>query len=176
MDENGKQPVPDFLSIATGLKNDMVRYAAVTGLNFFIDSFNKQGFTDTSFEPWSKRNPDTRPGGSLLVKSANLRNSLKVFEKSVEKIVFGTNSIYAKIHNEGGTINMTLTPKARKFFWFMYYATNDNRYKWMALSKKEHLSIKIPKRQFIGESATLMATLQTWTKNEIENRFKNIKQ
>ena len=74
MEANTQQPVPDFLALAKTLKNDMVRYAAVTGLNFFIDSFNKQGFTDTSFEPWSKRNPDTRPGGSLFVE----RNNKKV--------------------------------------------------------------------------------------------------
>jgi hypothetical protein len=44
----------------------------------------------------------------------------------------------------------------------------------MAISKKDHLTIKIPKRQFIGHSETLMSNLETWFKNEIEQRFKNI--
>lgn len=166
--------IPDFMALANEMKRDAVSYAAVTGLNFFIDSFQKQGFTDRSFEPWQKRGGGDRPGGALLVKSAHLRNSLKVMERSIDKIVFGSNSPYAKIHNEGGIINVNLTPKARRFFWFMYYATNDTKYKWMALTKKDSLMIKIPKRQFIGESQTLMNNLETWLKKEIENRFKSI--
>ena len=166
--------VPDFIAVATKLKKDVVSYSSVTALNFFGDSFQKQGFTNGSFEPWQKRTNDDRPGGAILVKSAYLRNSLKIFERSIEKIVFGSNAAYAQIHNEGGTLSVTLTPKARKFFWFMYYTTNDARYKWMALSKKERLAIKIPKRQFIGHSETLMSDLETWLKNEIENRFKSI--
>ena len=78
MAKRREDEVPDFLGLAQQLKVDVVRYAAVTGLNFFVDSFQKQGFTNSSFEPWQKRNNDSRPGGSILVKSANLRNSLKV--------------------------------------------------------------------------------------------------
>lgn len=174
MAKRNENEVPDFLGLANEIKRDVVSYSAVTALNFFIDSFQKQGFTNSSFEPWQKRTNDARPGGALLVKSANLRNSLKVMERSIAGILFGSNSPYAKIHNEGGIINITLTKKARKFFWYMYYATNDSRYKWMALTKKEHLTIKIPKRQFIGHSEKLMENLETWLKNEIETRFKNI--
>lgn len=174
MAKRREDEVPDFIGFAQELKRDVVSYTAVTGLNFFIDSFQNQGFTNASFEPWQKRNNDTRPGGALLVKSSNLRNSLKVMDRSSAVILFGSNSPYAKIHNEGGTINLTLSKKARKFFWFMYYATNDSRYKWMAISKKDHLIVKIPKRQFIGHSETLMSDLETWFKNEIEKRFKNI--
>ena len=136
--------------------------------------FQKQGFTDRSFEPWQKRSHDNREGGAILVKSANLRNSIRILERSQSRIVFGSNSPYAQIHNEGGTINVTLTAKARKFFWFMYYATNDARYKWMAISKKDHLTIKIPKRQFMGDSVTLNTTVENWLKTEIEKRFKNL--
>ena len=174
MANRSENQVPDFKAMAEELKRDVVSYAAVTGLNFFLDSFKNQGFTDRVFEPWQRRSNDSRPGGAILINKAHLRNSLRVMERNSSRILFGTNSPYAKIHNEGGTINVTLTPKARKFFWFMYYATNDTRYKWMAISKKDALTIKIPKRQFIGESQTLMDTLEHWLKNEIEQRFKNI--
>lgn len=173
MAKRREDEVPDFLGIARQLKIDVVRYAAVTGLNFFVDSFQKQGFTDTSFEAWQKRSNDSRPGGAILVKSSFLRNSVKVMQQSSDAVLYGSNAAHAKIHNEGGIINMTLTKKARKYFWFMYYATNDTRYKWMAISKKDHLTIKIPKRQFIGHSETLMSNLEVWLKNEIETRFKN---
>ena len=44
--------------------------------------------------------------------------------------------------------------------------------KRMALMKVG-AKIKIPKRQFIGESKTLMNQFDTWLKNEIETRFNN---
>lgn len=164
--------VPDFLKLAKEIKEECKSYVGVTALNFFIDSFQKQGFTNSSFEPWQKRSNDTRPGGALLVKSANLRNSLRLLKVEENKIIIGTTSPYAKIHNDGGTINIKLTKKARKFFWFMYKISNDTRYKWMAISKKEHLTIKMPKRQFIGESQVLNNQLEDWLMLHIEKRFK----
>lgn len=164
--------VPDFLAMATKLKADVQTYAKVTALNFFIDSFQKQGFTDGSFEPWQKRTNDDRPGGGLLVNSAYLRNSLKVISSAPGAIVFGSNASYAKLHNEGGVITITMTTKMRKYFWYMFKASNDSRYKFMALTKKDRLTIKIPKRQFIGHSEVLMNDLDKWLVNQIENRFK----
>lgn len=164
--------VPDFLGIASKLKTDVQTYARVTALNFFIDSFQKQGFTDASFEPWQKRTNDDRPGGGLLVKSAYLRNSLKVISSAPGAIVFGSNAAYAKLHNEGGILTITMTPKMRKYFWYMYKLSNDTRYKFMALTKKDRLTVKIPKRQFIGHSEVLMNDLEKWLANEIEKRFK----
>ena len=67
---------------------------------------------------------------------------------------------YAAIHNEGGTISVRVTEKMRKYFWAMYYKTQNSRYKWMALTEKETLTIHIPKRQFIGESYTLDKQLE----------------
>lgn len=166
--------VPDFEQMAAKLKKDVVSYAAVTALNFFIDSFQKQGWTDRSFESWQKPGRNSRPGGALLVKSAYLRNSLKVLSRSIQAIIFGSNAAYAQIHNEGGVITVTVTPKMRKYFWFMFRATNDVRYKWMALTKKDRMTIKIPQRQFVGHSETLMSDLDAWLKNEIEKRFKNL--
>ena len=49
---------PDFLKMAKTLKKDIVRYAAVAGVNFFQDSFQNQGFTNEFFEPWDKRKND----------------------------------------------------------------------------------------------------------------------
>jgi phage gpG-like protein len=174
MSTRNENEVPNVLAMAQQLKRDVVSYTAVYGLNFFLDSFQKQGFTDRSFEAWVKRKNDSRPGGALLIKSAGLRNSLRTIEKSAERIVWGSNSPYGKIHNEGGVITITLTKKARKFFWFMYYTTNEARFKWMAISKKDKLSIKIPKRQFVGHSETLMGDLDKWFITEVEKRFKSI--
>ena len=46
-------------------------------------------------------------------------------------------------------------------------------YKSMAL-KKVGSRIRIPKRQYMGESATFMKQLDTWIASEIDKRFSNI--
>ena len=169
-------PIPDFYNIAKKLLKDIPRHVGVTATNFFVESFHKQGFTDESFEPWQKRNaPDSRPGGAILTDTAQLRNSIHVLNSNESQITIGTYAAYAKIHNEGGTITLPITKKMRKYFWYMFKETQNSKWKWMALTKKNTMKITFPKRQFIGESKILMDNLETWLINEIEKRFKNLK-
>lgn len=165
---------PDFLKMATKLKKDVVRFAAVTGVNFFQDSFQNQGFTDEFFEDWEKRKNDLDPGRKVLVKSSFLMNSIQVFDKNEKRITFGSDAEHAEIHNNGGTVKINITQKARKYFWFMFKATGVGMWKAMALTKKQSITITIPKRQFIGESAVLMSDYDSWLKKEILKRFKNL--
>lgn len=163
---------PDFLAMAKTIKNDAVRYASVKGLQFFQESFQKQGFTNTTFQPWQKRANDIDPGRKLLVKSAYLLNSLEVMEANEKRIVFGSDAPYADIHNTGGTITVRVTEKARRYFWFMYKRTGKDMWKAMALSRKQTRTIKIPKRQFIGHSDTLMNDLNQWLSGHLIKQFK----
>ncbi|MFK5890766.1 MAG: hypothetical protein QM486_08555 [Flavobacteriaceae bacterium] len=163
---------PDFLRMATQLKKDAVRYAAVAGVNFFQGSFDKQGFTDAFYEPWDKRKNDLDPGRKVLVSSSYLMQSIQVFSKSNKRIVYGSDAEYADIHNNGGTVKIPITTKSRKYFWFMFKATGNGMWKALALTKKQAITITIPKRQFIGESVTFMGDLDKWAKQQILKRFK----
>lgn len=165
--------VPDFNSIGTDLINDAVTYASVTGLNFFRESFDKQGFTDESFKAWEPRKTGD-DGRGILINTAHLRDSTQVLERSPEQIVFGNTAPYAYIHNYGGMISIRVTARSRKFFWYMYKATGQDKWKFMALTKKERLSVKIPQRQFIGPSKTLLNALDAWIINQIITRFNNL--
>lgn len=166
-----KRVSPDFEAMFKELKKDLVTYAAVTGLNFFKDSFTNQGFTDQSFEAWPKRKDDVDPGRAILIKSSFLRDALEVISKSQQRIVFGNEAPYSAIHNDGGTITVTVTDKMKKYFWWMYKKTGVDKFKNMAMMKTgKQITIHIPQRKFIGESATLMAQLDTWVKNEIVRR------
>lgn len=163
---------PDFEAMARKIKKDAVRYASIKGVNFIQDNFHKQGFTNKAFEPWVKRKGDVDPGRKILVKSAYLLNSIRVFQANQERIVFGSDAAYSEIHNEGGTITVRITSKARRYFWFMYKKTGQERWKWMALSRKDTMRITIPKRQFMGHSDTLMERLDEWLVNHIVKQFK----
>ena len=56
----------------------------------------------------------------------------------------------------------------------MYYKTQNNSYKAMALTKKTSLTIHIPKRQFIGESYTLDKQLEKLIIEEIHRADENL--
>lgn len=60
---------------------------------------------------------------------------------------------YAQIHNQGGTITQAPTPKQRKFFWAMYKQTNNEMF--LRSAKAKQITITIPQRKFIGNSAGL---------------------
>ena len=168
---HSQEELPNWNRIGRKIRYDITRYASVSGLNFFKESFQRQGFTDAAFVPWPKRAHDSRPGGALLVQSGHLRDSLQILERNPTRIVFGSSAPYSEIHNQGGTLTVRLTPKSRRFFWYMYHKTGQQHYKWMALSKKKSFCIHMPKRQFIGHSKTLMRDLNTWVVGHIEREF-----
>ena len=165
---------PNFLKMAITLKKDAVRYASVKGTNFFKDSFQNQGFTNQNFEAWPKRKNDIDPGRKILVQSGFLMQSIQVFSANENQITFGSDAEHAEIHNNGGRITINITEKAKKYFWFMYKSTNISMWKALALTSKKTITIQIPKRQFIGESKTLMLDFENWVKQEISKRFKQL--
>lgn len=148
-------PIPDFEAMAAQLLNNLAPEIAKEAQAFFKGSFDKEGFTDYGFIAWPKRkDAETH---KILTKSQTLRNSVVIKSQTPQRIeiMAGEGLPYAEIHNKGGTINVTLTPKARKFFWYMYKKTEDEKWKRMAITKKQMLNIRIPQRQYIGESQEL---------------------
>lgn len=169
---SAKQQIPDFEAMAAEFFKGLSPQLADMAKNFFKDSFVKEGFTDSSFIPWVKRLDDQTWGHAhkILSKSESLRDSIIVAEASKDRIgiAAGAGLPYAALHNNGGTIVVKITPKMRKFYWYIYlsltkhYSKNsrppDHIEKWkrMALTKKNEMVIKMPKRQFIGNSQELL--------------------
>lgn len=74
---------------------------------FFIDTFNKKGFTDKNFEAWEK---DENPSNELLVRTGDLKRSIRVSEISEKKVTISSDIAYATFINDG-----TSRMPARKF-------------------------------------------------------------
>lgn len=107
-----------------------------------------------------------------------------------QRVVVIADEASAELHNNGGEITVTEAMKAH--FWKAYYeemgrSKSKNKkteskkakfFKYMAL-KKVGSKMKFHKRQFIGNSTTLMSQLETRYKNlvqkEMLNAFKNIR-
>jgi phage gpG-like protein len=119
--------------------NDLPRMVGVEAVNFFTENFQNEGFTDETFEPWKEvkrrenpKRPD-RANASLkiLTQSGNLGKSIEYTAEpgqvTITSDTKGTGSEldYAAAHNEGTTT-----------------------------AGRNH-NVTIPKRQFIGKSATL---------------------
>lgn len=159
--------VPDFEAMFKTIVTNAPRVASVMALNFFKGSFANQGFTDAGLIKWDTRKNDNRPGGAVLTSTGNLRDIIVISKVSLKQVILTNAAPYAKIHNDGGTITVTVTPKMKKYFWFMFKATGNSMYKGMALTKKSSLTIKIPQRQFMGDSQTLTNSFDNWMANEI---------
>ncbi len=173
-----KNKVPEFVQMANEIKKNASRYAASESVKFFKESFVKGGFTDSSFKAWSKSNsPFT--GKRALYKSGNLMRSIKKLSASTSRVVVVADSEYADIHNSGGTI--VVTAQMKKYFWAKFYELKGKGSKAMycrAMALKPVGSkIKVPQRQFMGNSQTLMNNFDAWfgetIKKQIEPQFKD---
>jgi len=164
--------VPDFQKIGRQLIVDAQTIAEVEMINFVMANFEKQGFLDSTLQPWEQRKNDEDHGRAILTKTAGLRDSIKITQSSTKRVAVGSNAKHAKIHNEGGIITIPVTAKMRKFFWYKYKETGQQRYKSMALTKKTHFTIKMPKRQFMGNSVTFNDIIDAKFKKMIIQRFK----
>ena len=87
---------------------------------------------------------------------------------------FGSDAPYSKIHNEGGEVKITVSKKMKRFFWFMYSQTDDEKWKFMALTQKKEMIFTMPKRQFMGESLHFNGLLDDHAEKEILKRFKQL--
>lgn len=155
----------------------------------FDKNFERQAFFS---EAWQRRKSPTRPGGSILIDTGKLRQSIS--SRSTENsITFFSTLPYAAIHNDGGEIKVTRKMKA--FFWHKYYdATgsfgrkkngerrNDKRtvqlsteaefWKFMALMK-EGKSIKIPRRRFLGASPEVEKVVKEIIEENLTDYFEH---
>lgn len=81
---------------------DMVDTMGIYAINHYKKSFTDGGFTDVSFKAWKqrKRGRDNE-GRAILVKTGNLKRSLKYRKIGKYSVRIESNVSYANVHNEG---------------------------------------------------------------------------
>lgn len=131
-----------------------------------------------------------------LMSSRNHLFSSINYTPGIAKVTIFNDVVYAAIHNEGGTVHPKITPKMRRFAWAKYYELEGKqkgaqkprkgqkngtsqsagnlpdsgeaeKWKRLALTKKETLTINIPQRQFMGQSAELDAKISAYVEKEV---------
>ena len=84
-------------------------------LNFVLDNFRNQSWTDNNTEPWPKRKnePKKRRGAALLVKSGVLKRGNRVKQADWTRVLLVNDTPYAGVHNEGFRGNQTVNEHSR---------------------------------------------------------------
>lgn len=164
--------------------------------DFFQNSFRISAFVNGGVHHWQTTQRQLAGGktaasryGPLLSSRNHLFASIK-YTPSDYRVKVANDLLYAPIHNWGGTLHPSVTPKMRRFAWAMFYreagikrnaskkskkkrtdeaAANPRAQKWraLALTKKKKLSVHIPQRQFLGDSRELQDMIHERTKQEI---------
>ncbi|MBX7204163.1 MAG: hypothetical protein K1X81_01950 [Bacteroidia bacterium] len=160
----------DFEQIGRDLLKQIPHDVGQMALSHFKGSFRKQGFTDYGFVAWPKRKDHF--SHKILMLTNSLMQDLKVREERMSRIELSTTLPYGIIHNNGGVIRLRVSEKMRKFFWAMFKKTQDEKWKGLATTKKRYLTIRIPKRQYIGHSHVLNKKIDNYLLNKIETAFK----
>lgn len=163
------------------LREKAPRAVGVKAVGFYKDNYRRGGYRDKGFHAWpvTKRQTEPAAGASgryspLLSKRNRLFGALR-YEPHSGYVVIVNDTPYAGIHNEGGTTHPIVTKEMRKYFWAMYYKSGGARspvadkYKWMALTKKRALTVKIPQRKFLYESEELSGEIKNTLKEGIRD-------
>jgi phage gpG-like protein len=167
------------------LKDKILKRIEVEVENFVKDNFKSESFAGRKWparksrDRSDRRNPDSPR--KLLIKTSTLLRSIKVQRKG-DSIVVSSNVPYAKIHNEGGTINH---PGGTPYFVKPIDGKNkavfmkkNGKYPKGIKFTKPH-PIKIPQRKFVGDDQKLRDKLKKIIKEEFKahllSAFKNLK-
>lgn len=167
----------------------------------YQENFRKGGFVNGGLERWPQTKRQQSGGtsaaanyGPLLSRRNHLFSSVK-YTPADYRVRVANDVEYASLHNNGGETNPTVTPKMRKFAWAMYYKAAGIRkkaatagrkgktgqkelspeaamWKGLALTRKKKLKVRVPKRQFIGESVELNEQIRQTIETEIRNILK----
>lgn len=151
-------------------------------VNFFLDSFKKQGWLGNSFTPWPARKVVTKwgktkrnKGRAILIDSGRLRRSIRITGASGGAVTIGTNVPYAKAHNEGLRLGFIQQVKAHerkktklgitkrkqlKTRSKLTFGRVDTGARIMVKAHTRRIDMRLPKRQFMGYSPYLDKALK----------------
>lgn len=175
------------------MRRRMPVHAGRIAKDHYQDNFRKSGYVNGGLKPWQKskrqKSGSKSAGdnyGTLLSGRNHLFSSIQYTPGDGRVRVF--NDVpYATTHNFGQTLHPKVTSAMRKFAWAKYFESagitqgmdkaqkkeraesagdDSNMWKRLALTKKTKLTIKMPKRPFLGESKELNDKIKA--KGELE--------
>ncbi|AZA90932.1 Mu-like prophage protein gpG [Chryseobacterium nakagawai] len=158
--------------------NRCIGQVGVIAVNFSKERFVQKNWADRNREAWAPRKRRAR--GSILVRSARLKRSIRKIAQGSYYVFIGTDVPYAQIHNEGGNINKTVRIKAHTRRTSPR-RTRDSRGRYQrnegggstqnVRAHTRRMNFTMPKRQFLGESALLNRRIERFLSRELDNEI-----
>ncbi len=142
------------------------REIAIESINFFKESFDNQGFTNTTLIPWrrtkaGKKNTFGQKSSGILIQSGELKDSFD-YEINGMVITIINTAAHAPAHNEGltikhpgGTAYFTSKGKTRFISNRKAKEIEKKALAGLKLPRTKAHPIPMPKRQFMGKSVVL---------------------
>lgn len=178
-----KQLLAKVARLQKALISTVPKRLAADGQRHFMNSFRNQGFTDARLVLWPRlKKPRTSKGkplqGRILKGRGLLANSIRVVRanwNSIQIAAGGPQVPYAKIHNEGGTIEGTASVRShqRREHPVQTRAGRRIRRGGPVAGHTRKMLTYMPKRQYMGRSKMLDQTMrETILKTVVETLVK----
>lgn len=152
--------------------------AATVAVNFTKERFRQQNWLDETPEQWKKRKKYGRDKRSdrraVLVKSGRLMRSWRKIYANASRAAIGTDVEYAEAHNNGEKIQAVAS--IGSYTKRSYTRTRKGRKETVAAHQvkahRRNVNIQLPKRQMVGNSATLNRRIEEMIADVITNAIK----
>lgn len=163
------------------VKKQLPRVFGTVAVNFFKDSFRRQGWSDKRLVKWTALKKPSK-GRAILIRRGHLRNSIHVNTANFNRIEIGSNLPYAAAHNNG-VESETVSVRAHTR---RQYANEQTKYttksgKERSRTDKVETSrttvrshtreMNLPQRQFMGDSEMMNRKLDAVTIKAIDAIF-----
>lgn len=186
-----KFKIPQLDTAVKHAVKDALAIIARDSVLHFQKSFANEGFTDETLTRWQKRKKYSRRGGEnggvrsvnkyrkILTLTGKLRRSIKITSFSMNSQTIESNIPYSAIHNEGGVINKEFNRKIMSFSSNGKFAKTKTRKQRSEVSHQQQVTIRehyirIPKRQYMGNSRILERRSQAKFIAKINTAIKNL--
>lgn len=150
-----KEAIAQLQALKDYITNDAPVVIGVLATNHFKENFNQGSFDGKKWASRKMKRTGSTNSQLPLSQSGDLKESID-YKVNGQNVTIYSDSVYAKIHNEGGKI--AVTEKMKKYFWAMHYKYKNSGdldiadgFKFCALAKE----ITITQRQFMGPSEEL---------------------
>jgi phage gpG-like protein len=182
-----KQARRQAAAIAFYVDNQAPAMVVRKTLRFVDGNFRAQGWQGSTFQPWKDKqsNKGKKRPGQILVVTGRLRRGLNYSTNGRGEVRFYNNVPYAKIHNEGGTIDKSVSVRGftrRRFYNDEVSAPGARKEKWTKThvgdsEVKAHvrkMKIIMPQRQFMPYEGHESPVLTNSIKRELDRDIKKL--
>jgi len=154
-----QKPLKDLEKGLIQILRDAPRAIGTMAASHFRDNFRKQGFDDNGVSPWAKRKKNKKgdDNRAVLIQSGRLMRSVRLRSYNTQRIVIGTSVPYASYHNEGGIIHRR--PHGRSTGTYRFDRAGKIHHRKSQVRATDY---RLPRRQFIGNSASLNTKIDNW--------------